>query len=85
MSSATRLQRQRREFVELALHRGWATAPKSLVVKWYEQEKFSKGVVAQLKELAENEEEFGEWAKEIRVYETPTSEILIVRESGLWG
>ncbi len=84
MASATRLQRQRREFVELALHRGWASAPKSLVVKWYEQEKFSKGIVTQLKDLAESEEEFGEWAKEIRVFETSMGEILIVLNSGEW-
>jgi hypothetical protein len=79
---AARLERQRREFVEQALHQGWAVAPKSLVTLWFEQQKFSKGIAAQIRELSTNEEEFGGYAASVRVFETGLGEILIVRDPG---
>jgi hypothetical protein len=76
---STKLERQRREFIEQALHRGWATAPKSLVTLWFEQQKFSKGIAAQIEELATNAEEFGTYAAPVGIFETEMGEILLVR------
>ena len=79
---SARLERQRREFIERALHKGWVVAPKSLVTLWFEQQKFSKGIVAQIRELSANEEEFGGYASNVRVFETLLGEILVVRDPG---
>jgi hypothetical protein len=68
------------EFVGLALHRGWAAAPRTLVASWYEQQKFSKGVITDLRTRSEDDETFGAFAVGCQVFRTPGDEILLVRK-----
>jgi len=72
------------DFIELMLHQGWAAAPKSQVAGWYDQKKFSKGIVTDLKQRAEDPERYGSWAEECIVYETPTGHVLLVKDMYEW-
>jgi hypothetical protein len=80
----TRGERKRMEFVEEAKHRGFAHAPKSLVVDWFGQEKFSKGIKEEFVRLSEDEEIFPKDTRPVQVYETPLSEILLVCDLREW-
>jgi hypothetical protein len=72
------------DFVERVLHHGFAVAPKAQIASWYDQTKFSKGIIADLKARAEDQDNFGPFAAECRIFQTPNFQILMTCDMTEW-
>ena len=73
-------------FIEQALHQGYAAAPKKLVASWYGQVRFTKACARDIRYRAANHQKrFGpNVTPKLRVLQTPTEYLLLVRDEHEW-